>query len=231
MAEMIARRQFDPLYIWLDLGFLLFFACLLLLRKKYMTVLIGLLAGLLYMVVDFGIFHLVCGAREISGGYSLFWVLLWMSMSYGFTNFAWIWLWISKDHRLLEWSMLILTWWFCCPLMSQTFTARFASGMQPIVIQRTTGAYHGWMAVILSRRRMAGHAVCRRSAWIPADQARDRRRYPKHLMYERTSISPTLLYSRTTIVRTACQRWFSNHPAQSTTASMLLPSGSSTNAE
>lgn len=117
MAEMIARRQFDPLYIWLDLGFLLFFACLLLLRKKYMTVLIGLLAGLLYMVVDFGIFHLVCGAREISGGYSLFWVLLWMSMSYGFTNFAWIWLWISKDHRLLEWSMLILTWWFCCPLI------------------------------------------------------------------------------------------------------------------
>ena len=47
MAEMIARRQFDPLYIWLDLGFLLFFACLLLLRKKYMTVLTGLLAGLL----------------------------------------------------------------------------------------------------------------------------------------------------------------------------------------
>ena len=55
--------------------------------------------------------------------------------------------------------MLILVWWLCCPLMSQTFTARFASGMQPIVIQRTTGAYHGWMAVILSRRRMAGHAV------------------------------------------------------------------------
>ena len=145
MAEMIARRQFDPLYIWLDLGFLLFFACLLLLRKKYMTVLIGLLAGLLYMVVDFGIFHLVCGAREISGGYSLFWVLLWMSMSYGFTNFAWIWLWISKDHRLLEWSMLILTWWFCCPLITRTF----GGGLEPITIQRTTGSYHGYMALIL----------------------------------------------------------------------------------
>ncbi|MFR1477157.1 MAG: hypothetical protein ACLSB9_16470 [Hydrogeniiclostridium mannosilyticum] len=145
MAEMIARRQFDPLYIWLDLGFLLFFACLLLLRKKYMTVLIGLLAGLLYMVVDFGIFHLVCGARDISGGYSLFWVLLWMSMSYGFTNFAWIWLWISKDHRLLEWSMLILTWWFCCPLITRTF----GGGLEPITIQRTTGSYHGYMALIL----------------------------------------------------------------------------------
>lgn len=161
----------------------------------------------------------------------MFWVLLWMSVSYGFTNFSWLWLWLSRDRHLAEWSMLILVWWFCCPLVSQTSTARFASGMQPIVIQRTTGAYHGWMAVILSRRRMVGHAVYRRSAWIPADQARDRRRYPKHLMYERTGISPTLLYSRTTIVRTACQRWSSDHPAQSTTASMLLPSGSSTNAE
>lgn len=145
MAEIIARRQFDPLYIWLDLGFLLVFAGLLLLRKKYMTVLVGLLAGLLYMAVDYGIFHLVCGAREISDGYSLFWVLLWMSMSYGFTNFAWIWLWISKDRHLLEWSVLILTWWFCCPLLTQTF----GGAAEPVIIQRTTGSYHGYMALIL----------------------------------------------------------------------------------
>ena len=31
-----------------------------------------------------------------------------MSVSYGFTNFAWIWLWISKDKNLFEWSFLIL---------------------------------------------------------------------------------------------------------------------------
>lgn len=55
-----------------------------------MTVLIGVLAGILYLLVDFGIFHLVCHSRSITEGYSLFLVLLWMSMSYGFTNFAWI---------------------------------------------------------------------------------------------------------------------------------------------
>lgn len=33
-------------------------------------------------------------------------MLLWMSMSYGFTNFTWIWLWLSKDKHLLEWSLL-----------------------------------------------------------------------------------------------------------------------------
>ena len=97
-------------------------AGLLILKKKYMTVLIGTLAGVLYMLVDYGIFHLVCHSRSISDGYSLFFVLLWMSLSYGFTNFAWIWLWISKDRRLFEWSLLILIWWFVCPLLAKTFS-------------------------------------------------------------------------------------------------------------
>ena len=48
-------------------------------------------------------------------------------------------------RHLLEWSVLILAWWFCCPLITQTF----APAAVPIVIERTTGAYHGYMAVIL----------------------------------------------------------------------------------
>ncbi len=142
--ETIALRSFQPLYIWLDIAFLLVFAGILIWKKKYMTVLVGFLAGILYMIVDYGIFHLLCHSRSITGG-SLFWVLLWMSMSYGFTNFAWIWLWIQKDENLLEWSLLILLWWFCCPLLTQTFGGSAA----PIVIQRTTGAYHGYMAALL----------------------------------------------------------------------------------
>ena len=143
MSEIIARRQFDPLYIWLDITFLIVFAGLLLWRKKYMTVLVGICMGIVYFAVDYGLFHLVFHARSIQGG-DMFPVLLWMSMSYGFTNFAWIWLWISKDKYLLEWSLFILAWWLCCPMLAATF----GSGT-PIVIQRTTGAYHGWMAAIL----------------------------------------------------------------------------------
>ena len=145
MPEVIARRQFDPLYIWLDTAFLVLFAALLLFRKKYMTVIVGLVFGVIYMIVDYGIFHLLCHSREIFNGYSLFWVLLWMSMSYGFTNFAWIWLWISKDRNLFEWSLLILAWWLCCPMLAETFSY----GAPPVIIQRTTGAYHGYMALIL----------------------------------------------------------------------------------
>lgn len=146
MTEIIARREFSPLYIVFDIAFLVLYGCLLLRKKKYMTFLVGFLAGILYMAVDYGIFHLVCHSRSISDRYSLFWVLLWMSMSYGFTNFTWIWLWISKDKHLFEWSMLILMWWFVCPILTNTFAPQ---NMGKIIIQRTTGEYHGYMAAIM----------------------------------------------------------------------------------
>ena len=38
MTEIIARREFPPLYIWLDIAFLVIFAGLLIYKKKYMTV-------------------------------------------------------------------------------------------------------------------------------------------------------------------------------------------------
>ena len=142
--ELIARRQFVPAYIALDTVFLLVLAGLLLWKKRRMAALVGGIMGVMYFIVDYGVFHLICHSRSIEGG-SLFGTLLWMSMSYGFTNFAWIWLALDKDEYLIEWSLLILCWWFCCPMLAQLI----GFGQMPIVIQRTTGAYHGWMAVIL----------------------------------------------------------------------------------
>lgn len=145
VLEIIARRQFAPLYIYLDIAFLVVLGTILIVKRKYMTFLVGIIFGIVYMIVDYGIFHLICHARTITEGYSLFWVLLWMSMSYGFTNFVWIWLWLSKDRHLLEWSVLILLWWFVCPLITNTFAAQDSL----ITIQRTTGSYHGAMALLL----------------------------------------------------------------------------------
>lgn len=142
--ELIARRQFVPAYIALDTVFLLALAGLFLWKKRRMAALVGGIMGVVYFIVDYGVFHLICHSRSIEGG-SLFWTLLWMSMSYGFTNFAWIWLALDKDEYLIEWSLLILCWWFCCPMLAQLI----GFGQMPIVIQRTTGAYHGWMAAIL----------------------------------------------------------------------------------
>ena len=143
-SEIVAQRVFNPLYIYLDIVFLVALCVLLAVKKKYLTLLWGIAGGVLYMVVDYGIFHLLTGSRSIEGG-NLFWVLLWMSMSYGITNFVWIWLWFSKDKHLIEWSFLIVVWWIAAPMLAATFGA----GLSPIKIQRTTGAYHGYMALIL----------------------------------------------------------------------------------
>ena len=143
--EIVAQRQFNVLYIIFDIIFLCILLGILIVKKKYATVIVGFLAGILYMIVDYGIFHLLTHSRSISEGDSLFWVLLWMSMSYGFTNFVWIWLWIKKDKDLFNFSFLILLWWFTCPLLAKTFGAN----SHIITIQRTTGSYHGYMALIL----------------------------------------------------------------------------------
>ena len=143
MPEIIAERAFSPLYIALDSIFLVLLCALLLFKKKYLTLLFGLCGGILYFLVDYGIFHLWLHTRTISGG-SLFWVLLWMSMSYGITNFVLIWVWLNKDKHAREWTFLVLLWWFVCPL----FASAFGSG-ETIHIQRTTGAYHAYMAMIL----------------------------------------------------------------------------------
>ena len=142
--EIVAQRAFSPLYIWLDTAFLVVFALLLFFSRRRLTLLWALFGGVLYFAVDFGIFHLLTGSRSIEGG-SMFWVLLWMSMSYGMTNFAWIWLCLRRDERLTEWTLLIFLWWIACPMLADTFGA----GLGTITISRTTGAYHGWMALVL----------------------------------------------------------------------------------
>ncbi len=148
--EIIAQRVFNTLYIYLDIVFLVGLLVLLIVDKKYMTALFGLFGGVLYMIVDYGIFHLALHTRSIEGG-NMFAVLLWMSMSYGITNFVWIWLWMSRDENKFRYTALILVWWLCAPMLTQTF-----GGNMPVIkIQRTTGAYHGYMALIM----LAGYAA------------------------------------------------------------------------
>ena len=143
-TEIIAQRVFNTLYIYLDIVFLVGLCAMLVWKKKYLTLLFGLAGGILYFIVDYGIFQLALGTRSIKGGDMLA-GLVWMSMSYGLTNFVWIWLWFSRDSRKFEWTAIICVWWFCAPMLAQTFGA----GMPVVKIQRTTGAYHGAMALIL----------------------------------------------------------------------------------
>lgn len=142
--DFIVSRTFSSLYIVLDIVWLMIFAALLLYFKKRQALIAGILAGIIYFIVDYGVFYKALGTRHIEGADPL-WFLLWLSMSYGFTNFAWIWILLDRDKNAVEWSLIPIIGWITIGQLSQNL----GSGFGEISISRGTGAYHGFMALIL----------------------------------------------------------------------------------
>ncbi len=142
--EIVAARSLNSLHIYLDIMFLLVLAGVLLYTKRYLALIVGLIGGVIYFFVDYGIFYALLGTRVITGA-DPFWFLLWLSMSYGFTNFAWIWLWLDNDGHKLEWSIFIIAGWLCTAMLSQGLGQHFSL----ISIARGTSTYHGVMALLL----------------------------------------------------------------------------------
>ncbi|MCI2068659.1 MAG: hypothetical protein LKJ88_03685 [Bacilli bacterium] len=142
-------RNFNLAYIILDSVFILVLLALLFLKKKYRTLLWSLFGGALYFLVDFGYFYLISGSRKVlingtvqGEGYTAL-ILLWMSLSYGITNFVFIWLCLDKDKNLKEWLILIIGWWLIAPSLAAL------GGERIIQTTRTTGKYHWIMALFL----------------------------------------------------------------------------------
>jgi len=143
--EVVAARTLNALYIYLDVAWLIIFGAILLWQKKRTAFVAGLIGGLVYFAVDYGIFYRLLGTRVVRGA-DPFGFLVWLSLSYGFTNMAWIWLLLDRDGHEVEWSLLVILGWVTVALLSQSFGASFAV----ISIRRGTGAYHGVMALILA---------------------------------------------------------------------------------
>ncbi len=142
--EIITSRVFNLLYVYLDSAWLIVLLIIFLIKKRYLAIIAGLIGGLIYFAVDYGIFYLALGTRVVDGAPPLI-LLLWLSVSYGFTNFAWIWLWLDRDSHAFEWSLLIIFGWLTTALLSNNFGSAF----QIISISRGTSSYHGVMALIL----------------------------------------------------------------------------------
>lgn len=148
LTEITPTRNFSLTYIILDTLFLFFFCGLLLGKKRYATFLWSIFGGILYFIVDYYFFHMISHSRVITynGTQSeliTFWVLFWMSMSYGITNFAFIWLCLKKDKHCKEWLILIVLWWLVAPQIASLDTAH------QIMTYRTTNKYHFIMAILL----------------------------------------------------------------------------------
>lgn len=142
MGDLVASRTLNELYIYLDIAFLVILGAFLWITKRRVAFWFGIAGGLLYFAVDYGIFYLALHTRTVTGANTeLF--LLWLSMSYGFTNFVWIWLMLNRDKHRVEWSVLIASGWICSAMMSNSFGGNFGE----IQIARGTNSYHGIMAL------------------------------------------------------------------------------------
>lgn len=151
-------RHFSLSYIIIDSLCLLLFLYLLFRKKKYVTLLWSLFGGILYWIVDYGYFYLISHSREISITISgntqvasslvTSLVLLWMSLSYGILDFAFIWLWLKKDEDRKEFTWLIIAYWCTIPLVSTIFDNSIGD-MIYFTTTRSTGKYHGIMALIM----------------------------------------------------------------------------------
>ncbi len=149
MLAITPTRTFNLLYILIDSLFIVFFLGILLWKKRKAAFWFSIFGGILYFIVDFGYFYIISRSRVVKIDYvecnALYTglVLLWMSLSYGITNFAFIWLCIKKDENLKEFLLLIVGWWLVAP------TIAYLGPAPNIMTYRTTHAYHGMMGVIL----------------------------------------------------------------------------------
>lgn len=153
LSQITPTRSFNLAYIILDSIFLLVLCFLLFFQKKKVTLIFSLFGGLLYLLVDFGIFYLLLKSRSIyiikdgehvlqNEGMTLL-ILTWLSFSYGITNFCYIWLALKKDKNFIQYMFLIFGWWLIVPTLSKM------GGEASIITMRTTNEYHWVMALIL----------------------------------------------------------------------------------
>ncbi len=142
--DILVERSFNSLYIYLDIIFLVIFSIILIWRKRYQALIAGAFGGILYFAVDYGVFYQWLGTRQVTGADPL-WLLLWLSISYGLTNFAWIWLLLDRDGHAVEWSLLIIAGWMAVAFLSQGMGTEFTQ----ITISRGTARYHSIMAAIM----------------------------------------------------------------------------------
>jgi len=187
MNDIIPTRSFNLAYLIADSVFVLAFVLALILAKRKVTLLWSLFGGVLYWIVDFVYFYLISQSRTIyvdgvlADAWTTCLVLIWMSLSYGITNFAFIWLCLSKDKRLPYWIGSIIAWWLLAPLFLNVPSVT-------IKTMRTTSAYHYPMLVIL----LVGYAL-----FIVWDQVKNKAKWntlPLFLKLNVIGISVQLLW-------------------------------------
>lgn len=141
---LMETQSVNILYIILDIVFLAALIGLLIYKRRYQAVIIGLCGGIFYFLADYFLFYQLMGVRQVEGGIPV-WTILWNTMSVGFSMMAWIWLLLDQDEHSLEWSVLFVARWLCVALLSRNF----GSSSDFITLSGGIWQFMGVMALLL----------------------------------------------------------------------------------
>ncbi len=124
MVDSIVTRTFSIDYIYLDLIFILIWIIFLVKRRYWMPIIWGIIGWVVYIFVDYYLWHIVMGVRTYEGSINPFLFFLWFCFSPGFVQFSYVFVMFEKrnKHEIIFWTLLFYIGWTATGLLSQLFT-------------------------------------------------------------------------------------------------------------
>ena len=113
-------RNFDLDYLFFDLIFLACFITALVIQKKKIPLLVGLICGFLFLIID-GVIWWNTGVREINPPELKFFVDFMMDFSYGVVAFSWVMIMFERNSikEIILWTIFLYGGWFLVAFLSQ----------------------------------------------------------------------------------------------------------------
>ena len=113
-------RIFDLDYLIFDIILLFLFISIMIIKRKFIPLFVGLLCGILFLIID-GIIWWNTGVREIYPTNLKVAVDFMMDFSYGLLAFSWVMIMFERNNikEIIFWTALLYGGWFMIATLSQ----------------------------------------------------------------------------------------------------------------
>lgn len=118
LLSMSVDRIFDVDFIYFDLFLVSIWILLFIKSKHYTAICMGLLAFVIYFMVDFGIWYSLLGTRHISAPISEWLFLLYFSFTYGMIQFGYVAVILTPKSNKIAWTLLLYVGWILMAFLS-----------------------------------------------------------------------------------------------------------------
>lgn len=120
-VDSIVTRTIGLDYIYFDLIFLTLWITFLIRKKYWVPIIWGFCGWIIYLGVDFYLWHIVMGSRTYSGPLPPWVFFMWFCFSPGFVQFSYVFVMFEKrnHHELKFWTLLFYLGWISVGILSQ----------------------------------------------------------------------------------------------------------------